>query len=308
MYSQFFGFKKKPFSLIPDPEFLFMSSRHRKALTTLQYGLMSHAGFTVITGEIGAGKTTLVRSILKKIESQCSVGLITNTHSSFGDLLTWVLAAFDIQHGSQSKADRYQIFVKYIQAQYKKKRRVVLIVDEAQNMDIETLEELRLLSNINVQQETLLQLILVGQPELVDKLNRPELVQFAQRISIEYHLTAMSYEETTEYIKHRLRVAGGNPGLFGAAACAAVFYYTGGVPRLINNICDLALVFAFAGDERQITWRTIVEVINERKTGGIKRFRDKQTVGSELLVKATESEKLRQAIIERTGIDIAEVS
>lgn len=305
MYTNFFGLKKKPFSLIPDPEFLYLSSKHRKALSTLQYGLMSHAGFTVITGEIGSGKTTLIRSMLDKIKDQCTVGVITNTHSAFGDLLTWVLAAFEINHDTKSKAERYQIFVKFITEQNRKRRRVVLIVDEAQNMEIETLEELRLLSNINVQQEIMLQLILIGQPELVDKLNEPQLIQFAQRISIEYHLTPLSFEETEFYIDHRLQIAGSQYKVFNQAACAAIYYYSAGVPRLINNICDLAMVFAFANDTKEIGWKTIVEVINERKTGGIKRFRGKHCPEPDLMQKVAEAEKLRRAILEKTGVDIS---
>ncbi|MGR9051141.1 MAG: ExeA family protein [Gammaproteobacteria bacterium] len=305
MYAKFFELKKKPFSLIPDPEFLFLSPKHRKALSTLQYGLMSHAGFTVITGEIGSGKTTLIRSVLKKIHDQCTVGVITNTHSAFGDLLTWVLAAFNIEHNTKNKAERYQIFVNFVTEQSRKKRRVVLIVDEAQNMEIETLEELRLLSNINVTQEILLQLILVGQPELIDKLNEPQLIQFAQRISIEYHLTPLNFDETEQYIEHRLAIAGSNRTIFNKTACAAIFYYTAGVPRLINNVCDLSLVFAFANDEKEIGWKTIVEVINERKTGGIRRFKDKHCPEPDLMQKAAEAEKLRRAILEKTGVDIA---
>lgn len=305
MYTKFFGLKKKPFSLIPDPEFLYLSSKHRKALSTLQYGLMSHAGFTVITGEIGSGKTTLIRSMLNKIKDQCTVGVITNTHSAFGDLLTWVLGAFDISHDTKSKAERYQLFVKFISEQARKKRRVVLIVDEAQNMEIETLEELRLLSNINVQQEIMLQLILIGQPELVDKLNEPQLIQFAQRISIEYHLTPLNFEETELYIDHRLQTAGSQTKIFNQSACAAIFYYSAGVPRLINNICDLAMVFAFANDTKEIGWKTIVEVINERKTGGINRFRGKHCPEPDLMQKVAEAEKLRRAILEKTGVDIS---
>ncbi|PKM10390.1 MAG: general secretion pathway protein [Gammaproteobacteria bacterium HGW-Gammaproteobacteria-3] len=305
MYTQFFGLKKKPFSLIPDPEFLFLSPKHRKALTTLEYGLMSHAGFTVITGEIGSGKTTLIRCMLNKIEKQCTVGIITNTHSSFGDLLTWVLAAFNIEHNTNNKAERYQLFVKFLHEQGQKKRRVVLIVDEAQNMEIETLEELRLLSNINVTQEILLQLILVGQPELVDKLNEPQLVQFAQRISIEYHLLPLNFEETEQYIEHRLRIAGRQTPIFKKSASAAIFYYTAGVPRLINNVCDLALVFAFANDDKDIGWKTIVEVINERKTGGIRRFTDKHCPEPDLMQKVAEAEKLRRELLDKTGVDIS---
>jgi general secretion pathway protein A len=305
MYTQFFGLTKKPFSLSPDPSFLYLSPIHKKALTTLKYGLVSQASITVITGEIGSGKTTLIMTVLGKVEHKCTVGLITNTHSSFGDLLTWVLAAFNIPHETKNKAERYQIFTKFLAEEHKKQRRVILIVDEAQNMDIETLEELRLLSNVNIAEHIKLQMILVGQPELVDKLNKPELIQFAQRISIEYHLKPLSFDETQNYIVHRLKVAGGDPAVFNEAATAAVFYYTEGVPRLINNICDLAMVFAFASESKRIGWKTIVEVVNERKTGGIRRFKGALSTEPSLMDRATEAERLRRAILDKTKIDIS---
>lgn len=305
MYTKFFGLTKKPFSLIPDPSFLYLSPKHRKALATLQYGLVSQAGFTVITGEIGSGKTTLVRSLLDKLQNDCEVGLITNTHSAFGDLLTWVLAAFKIDSKASNKAERYQAFVNFINDKSNTNTHVVLIVDEAQNMDIQTLEELRLLSNINVNQEIMLQLVLVGQPELVDKLNQPELVQFSQRISIEYHLYPLSYKETEEYIHYRLKVAGSPDKIFQASACAALYYYSGGIPRLINNLGDLALVFAFAADKETINWKLIVDVISERTTGGIKRFENKVCLSPKLIEKAEETEKLRRALLQETGVDIS---
>ncbi len=305
MYTEFFGLKKKPFSLSPDPSFLYLSPKHKKALTTLRYGLVSQASITVITGEIGSGKTTLIMTVLQKIENQCAVGLITNTHSAFGDLLTWVLASFDISHESKNKAERYQIFTKFLAEEHKKQRRVVLIVDEAQNMDIETLEELRLLSNVNIAGQIKLQMILVGQPELVDKLNKPELIQFAQRISIEYHLKPLNFEETQNYIAHRLTVAGGNPAIFNEAALAAVYYYTEGVPRLINNICDLAMVFAFASETKTVGWKAIIEVVNERKTGGIRRFKGAISAEPTLMDRATEAEKLRREILDKTKVDIS---
>jgi general secretion pathway protein A len=305
MYTQFFGLSRKPFSLSPDPSFLYLSPKHKKALTTLRYGLVSQASITVITGDIGSGKTTLIMTVLQKVQNQCAVGLITNTHSAFGDLLTWVLASFNITHDSKNKAERYQIFTKFLAEEHKKQRRVILIVDEAQNMDIETLEELRLLSNVNIAEQIKLQMILVGQPELVDKLNKPELTQFAQRISIEYHLKALNFEETQNYIAHRLRVAGGNPAIFNEAALAAVYFYTEGVPRLINNICDLAMVYAFASETKTIGWKIIAEVVNERKTGGIKRFKGTISTEPSLMDRATEAERLRRSIMDKTKVDIS---
>lgn len=319
MYTKFFSLTKKPFSLIPDPSFLYLGTKHKKALAALQYGLVSHAGFTLITGEIGSGKTTLVRSLLHKIKNQCEIGLITNTHSAFGDLLTWILAAFKIKTNATNKAERFQAFVDFITEISGTQKRVVLIVDEAQNMDIQTLEELRLLSNINISQDVMLQLVLVGQPELLDKLNKPELIQFSQRISIEYHLKPLNFEETEKYIHHRLKVAGSKKRIFLQSACATLFYYSSGTPRLINNLADLALVFAFATETKEIDWKIIVDVISERTAGGIKRFEDKVCLSPDIIKRTEqrskplpreiieETERLRIVIIEETGVDISKV-
>ncbi len=295
MYTDYFSLTKKPFSLAPDPDFLYLSPKHKKALTILQYGLVSQAGFTVVTGAIGAGKTTLIAHLLNNIEKDCTVGLITNTHSSLGDLLNWVLAAFDITVDTEVKVKRYQLLVSYFRQQFDDNKRSVLIVDEAQNLDLETLEELRLLSNINVGSETLLQLVLVGQPELVEKLKSPELVQFAHRIAIEFHLTPLNYEQTHQYIYHRLKVAGGKSGLFGKTARAAVYYFSGGVPRLINNICDLAMVFAFSEDEDKVELHTVLDVIKEKKAGGILPLQTVQT---------DDAIRVRRFILEQESIDL----
>jgi len=304
MYTEFFGFSKKPFSLVPDPSFLYLSEQHKKALSTLQYGLVSQAGFTVVTGEVGTGKTTLVRSMLDKIKDQCDVGMITNTHSEFGDLLTWILAAFDLQSNTDNKASRYKVFVDFIEEKSRAGTRVVLIVDEAQNMEIQTLEELRLLSNINVNQNITLQIVLIGQPELLDKLNKPELRQFSQRVSIEHHLQPLSFKETEKYIIYRLKVAGCTRTIFQPSACAALWYYANGIPRLMNNVADLALVFAFASDKKTINWKIILDVVKERNTGGIKRFEGKVLTDS-LAERAAEAEKLRRILLESTGVDIS---
>ncbi|MCK5830866.1 MAG: AAA family ATPase [Methylococcales bacterium] len=298
MYTSFFGLVKKPFSLTPDPEFLYLSSNHKKALTVLKYGLMSQAGFTVITGAIGAGKTTLVRHILNTIGEDCDVGLISNTHTAFGDLLTWVLSAFGVEHESRDKAERYQKFVRFIEQQYQKGHRVILIVDEAQNMDLQTLEELRLLSNINVGQDVMLQIVLVGQPELLKKLQAPELIQFAQRVSVGYNLNPLNLEETKKYIYYRLLIAGGSTQLFTPSACLAIYYFTAGVPRLINNICDLSLLYGFAEDEKIVSLQTVIEVIKEKKLGGITPI---------ISHKGEIFEKIRKSIMSENSIDLAKV-
>ena len=196
MYEAFYGLREKPFSLLPDPSFLYFTRKHQLTLTMLQYGLTNQAGFTVISGGIGTGKTTMIRHLLNNMEQDTTVGLISNTHSAFGDLLQWVLLAYNLDYKDRDQVDMYRTFVDFMIREYAEKRRTILIVDEAQNMSAETLEELRMLSNVNADKDQVLQVILVGQQELRDTLRRPELVQFAQRISVDYHLTALDAEET----------------------------------------------------------------------------------------------------------------
>ena len=269
MYETFYEFREKPFTLLPDPGFLFLSNKHRMALTLLEYGLMNQAGFTVISGDIGTGKTTLIRHLLDHMDREHTVGLISNTHRSFGELLQWILLAFNLEHTNLDKVGMYRRFVDFIIDEYAHNRRVVLIVDEAQNMAAETLEELRMLSNVNADKDQALQVILVGQRELRDTLRRPDLVQFAQRISVDYHLEPLSEEETVGYIRHRLEIAGGNPQLFEEDACRAVYRYSNGVPRLINLLCDTALVYGYAEQREQIDSALVTDVAREKQQGGI---------------------------------------
>ncbi len=269
MYQAFYGFSEKPFSLLPDSGFLYLSKKHRMALTLLEYGLMNQAGFTAITGQIGTGKTTLIRHLLNNMEQQHTVGLISNTHRSFGELLQWILMAFSLPHTNKSKVEMYQDFMAFIIQQYARGRRTVLIVDEAQNMAAETLEELRMLSNVNADKDQVLQVILVGQKELRETLRRPDLIQFAQRIAVDYHLDPLQAEETPEYIRHRVTVAGGNPDLFEDEACQLIHQASGGVPRLINLLCDTALVYGFAEQTDHIGPELAREVIRDKQQGGI---------------------------------------
>ena len=269
MYEPFYNLSEKPFTLLPDPGFLYMSDKHRMAFSLLEYGLMNHAGFTVISGDIGAGKTTLIRHLLDNMDREHTVGLISNTHQTFGELLHWILLAFNLDHAGMDKVQMYQKFIEFIIDEYAHNRRTVLIVDEAQNMSAETLEELRMLSNVNADKDQALQVVLVGQNELRDTLQRPDLVQFAQRISVDYHLKPLSEEETANYIRHRLQVVGGRPGIFSDAACKAVHLYSNGVPRLINLLCDTALVYGFAEEKYRIDARLITQVAREKQQGGI---------------------------------------
>lgn len=250
--------------MLPDPDFLYQSKKHRLALTMLEYAMINNAGFCVITGEIGAGKTTLLRKLLTTLENDLTVGMITNTHQSFGELLDWVLSAFGIHEPGLDKVQLHQRFVDFLLAQYAKNKSTLLIVDEAQNMPAATLEELRMLSNINSEKDLVLQIILAGQPDLKDTLRKPELTQFAQRIAVDFHLTALNPGETAHYIQHRLVTAGATEDIFTPGACRLIAEYSGGVPRLINLLSDTALVYGFADQRQVIDVDLIEEVVSER--------------------------------------------
>ena len=269
MYEKFYGFRGKPFSLLPDPEFLYLSKKHQMALTLLEYGLMNQASFSVITGDIGTGKTTLIRQLLNQMERDMVVGLITNTHPSFGELLQWILLAFNLECHSKAKVDMYKTFMDFLIQQYAANRRSILIIDEAQNMGPQALEELRMLSNVNSDKDQVLQVILAGQPGLRDNLRDPRLEQFAQRIAVDYNLTPLNSEETREYIRHRLSVAGGDPDTFDDEACEAVFRYSGGIPRLVNLLCDTALVYGYAEQTPRIGVQLVEDVARDKQQSKI---------------------------------------
>lgn len=268
MYENYYGFREKPFSLLPDPTFLFLSKKHQMALTMLEYGLANQASFTVITGEIGSGKTTLIRKVLQQMNEDLRVGLVSNTQcSSFEELLRWILFAFELEYRNKDKVELYHTFTDFLIEQYRENRRVVLILDEAQHLGPDALEQLRMLSNVNADKYHLLQLILVGQPNLRDLLFRPELEQFAQRIAVNYHLRPLDAQEAEFYIHHRLSIAGGDPTLFTQDACLLIWRHSRGIPRLINILCDTALVYGFAEQEPNINVELVVDVIHDRQSG-----------------------------------------
>ncbi len=264
MYEAFYGFKEKPFSMLPDPSFLFLSKKHRAALTLLEYGLLNHVGFCVLSGEPGAGKTTILRALLERVPDNVTVGLITNTHQSFGGLLDWVLSAFDLHQPNLTQVEMHQLFMDYLIEEYANNRSVLLIIDEAQNMKAETLEELRMLSNVNSEKDQLLQVMLAGQPALKDTLRKPELMQFAQRIAVDYHLEPLGAVETCGYIQHRLVTAGAERDIFTPAACERIHCYSGGTPRLINLLCETVLVYGFADQLDMIDVDLVDEMVLER--------------------------------------------
>ncbi|HEY9051446.1 MAG TPA: AAA family ATPase [Gammaproteobacteria bacterium] len=264
MYEVFFGLKEKPFSLLPDPEYLYLSPKHQRALILLEYGMMNQAGFSVICGDTGAGKTTLIRRLLNELGEETTVGLITNTHRSFGELLNWVLLAFGLDGEGKSKSQMHQMLIEFLIEQYARNRQTVLIVDEAQNMSADTLEELRMLSNINADKDQVLQVILAGQPALRETLRKPELMQFAQRIAVDYYLESLNRDETREYINHRLHIAGADHEIFTPEACYTIYKYSGGIPRLINLLCDTSLVYGFAEQTKIINASLVEDVVREQ--------------------------------------------
>jgi len=264
MYEAFYGFKEKPFSMLPDPAFLYLSKKHQMAMTLLEYGLINHVGFCVISGEPGAGKTTILRALLGRVPIDLTVGLITNTHQTFGGLLDWILSAFDLQQSNLTQVEMHQVFMDFLIEEYASKRTVLLIVDEAQNMKEGALEELRMLSNINTEKDQLLQVILSGQPALKEMLRKPELMQFAQRIAVDYHLETLSVVETCGYIQHRLLVAGTQRNIFTPAACERIHCHSGGTPRLINLLCETVLVYGFADQRDTIDVDLVDEMVVER--------------------------------------------
>ena len=269
MYESFYGFTEKPFTLLPDPAFLYPSKKHKMALTMLQYGLMNHVGISVVTGEVGAGKTTIIRKLLNEIDEQVSVGLISNSHQSFGELLEWVSMAFNLDYRGKDKVSLYDGFINYVIGQYAQSKRTVLIIDEAQNLTPATLEELRMLSNINADKDQVLQLVLVGQPELRATLQRQDLRQFAQRVAVDFHLDPLQLDETRAYITHRIRKAGASYDVFNEDTCELVWKHSGGIPRLINTLCDTALVYGYAEQSKNITTEIMGDVVKDKQTGGL---------------------------------------
>jgi type II secretory pathway predicted ATPase ExeA len=273
MYEQFYALREKPFALTPDPAFLYLAKRHRHALTMLEYALSQASGFALITGEVGCGKTTVVRHFLERTNAQLNVAFITNAYPGFGPLLPWVMESLGLEVGQAAPSELYRRFVGYVKQVYTQGVRTVLVIDEAQNLGVEGLEELRVLSNLNAGKDLLLQTVLIGQPELRQTLQKQSLRQFAQRIVIDHHLEALRLEETLGYVRHRLAVAGGRPDLFTPEALQLVHECAGGVPRLVNLVCDTALVYGFAEQRADITPDLIEQVVADRAAGGLLQLR-----------------------------------
>jgi len=264
MYLEPFKLKELPFRLSPDPQFLYLSKQHARAKAYMESTIWFTDGFVVITGEIGAGKTTLIESFLKEVQADVVVAQINQTQVSAIDFLQAVLVQFGFSPFKMKKAELIATINNFLIEQYAAGRKVLLIVDEAQNLSMRVLEEIRLLSGVETTKEKVLRIILAGQPELNEKLDAPELVQLTQRIRLRFHLTTLTESEMRAYIQHRLEVAGGGDRqIFAENTFAEIFRYTGGVPRLINTLCDTGMMAAYTANRDSVTLEDIKGAVEE---------------------------------------------
>ncbi|MEM6480733.1 MAG: AAA family ATPase [Pseudomonadota bacterium] len=264
LYLDFFELRERPFTLVPDPGFLFWSAQHKRAYSVLQFGILSSAPVTLITGDIGAGKTTLLQALLNEIPDDVTIGLVSNAQGDRGELLQWVLNAFSVDfESSASYVETFQILQDFVLERYAAGSRVILIFDEAQNLSMEALEELRMLTNMNSNKDVLIQLILAGQPELRDMVQSRSMQQLAQRVAASFHLGTMDVQTTISYIGHRLHSAGGSGEEFTPAACRLIHQHAGGVPRLVNQLCEFALLYAWDAEARSIDDTIVKHVLDD---------------------------------------------
>ncbi len=272
MYNEYFGLEEPPFSIAPDPRYLYMSEQHREALAHLVYGFDGNGGFVLITGEVGTGKTTVCRCLLEQIPEDFATAFILNPGLTVEELLATICDEFGIWYPEGNRS--VKVFVDSINSwlldTYAKGQKAVLIIDEAQNLSSDVLEQLRLLTNLETNQRKLLQVMLLGQPELREKLSRPELRQLSQRIIARYHLGPLSMKEVSAYVAHRLAVAGSQYQLFPESTISKLYHLSGGVPRLINILCDRALLGAYAGNEIEVS-NSILEKASYEVFGGFNK-------------------------------------
>ena len=259
MYLKFYGFKEKPFQIVPNPAFLYKSIQHRNALTYLEYGLSENTGFILLTGEIGSGKTTLIQHLLQCLNTDFEVAVVFNTNVNAEQMLQMILNEFELPVLAGKAAALNQLY-QFLVEKYAAKKRVLLIIDEAQNLCREALEEVRMLSNLHTGDQALLQIMLAGQPDLIARLRDPALRQFSQRVAVSYHLAELNREETGSYIAFRIQKAGGRPDIFSTEAVDMIHQISGGIPRAMNHVCQAALVYGFA-DEEPIIGRDIIQQI-----------------------------------------------
>lgn len=272
MYTAFYGFKERPFNIISDPGFLYMSPRHRMAFTYLEYGLMDAVGFILLTGEIGAGKTTLIKHLVKQVPGDVEVAVVFNTNVSAQELLELLLDEFELVPQGKGKSKALDALNAFLIGKHAMGQRVLVIVDEAQNLSQEALEEVRMLSNLQTDKASLLQILLSGQPSLRQRLQDPALSQLSQRIAVSYHLGPLDRDEVAKYIAHRVNTAGRSDGagaLFSSDAVSKIADWSGGLPRSINILCDAALVYGYADGLEAIDGTVVDAVIRDRAESGV---------------------------------------
>lgn len=264
MYEQHFSFRCKPFELLPNPDFLFQSSTHKKAITYLDYGLKEKVGFILLTGEIGSGKTTIIRNFIKNLSSSVKLSRINNTKVSSQQLISMINEDFGLDVEGKSKTKLLSELNDFLIDQYSIKSQPILLIDEAQNLSPNLLEEIRLLSNLETDRAKLLQIILVGQPEMNKTLMLPEMMQLRQRININYHISPLTIDETIKYITHRLTIAGNtNVIKFEGDMSEVIYRFSRGIPRLINILCDFALLTTFVEGKKEVSTDIVREVVKD---------------------------------------------
>src|SRR5512137_1668561 len=292
MYESFYGLKEKPFNLTPDPDYLYMSPGHENAYTHLEYAIQESKGFVVVTGEVGSGKTTLINYLLRKIPQAIHVGIINNTFVQPQELLKMICHEFEIQFEGSDKTMLLTRLYGYLLEQFSKRERVVLIIDEAQNLPEKSLEEIRMLSNLESEKDHLIQMILVGQPQLKEKLRRKSLEQFVQRVTVYCHLNALDRAQVDHYIRHRLTVAGAqNLDIFDTEARDAIFKHSFGIPRLIKILCDSALVYGYA-DDVIIIGRELIDTVAKARNLGDRGDSQDSLPEEEKIIEAATSDSL----------------
>ncbi len=269
MYKSFYQLHSKPFSLLPDSEFLYLGATHRTAYSLLEYGLLTEAPFMVLTGDPGMGKTSLLQKLIADTRDAFSIGFLTNARYDVDHLLPWILLALGLNSKQVDPVEAQHLFANFLAQETARHRRVVLIMDEAQNLGVKLLEELRLLSNLNQEKTLQLQIILSGQPDLQTLLRRVDMTQFAQRVVVDYHLQPFTEDEVAHYIRHRIQLAGSTRPLFSAAACALTYRLSRGNPRLINQVCEMALTYGYAQQAPRITAKLLAQAALDRQKNRI---------------------------------------
>ena len=298
MYEYYYGFKEKPFQINPDPNFLYLSPNHDHALKYLEYGIERNVGIILLTGEVGSGKTTLIQYLRQQIGQNLELAVLSNTNLSADQLLAYILIELNVEPNANGKAHNLNLFKNYLKSLNNEERRIILIVDEAQNLPRDALEEVRMLSNFQADEGLPLQIFLVGQPELRTILRSPGMHQIRQRISFNYHLNGLNREETRNYIEYRLEKAGANRNPFTPEAVELIFQSTTGIPRSINILCDSALLYGFAEEVETVDADIVKSVLSDLN---LQSFPQKETLEEPIRPEEQPAAVVQQAEISPTG-------